>query len=99
VVATITLPTTPPQPPAANVPTSVTLAGSIAGTAISRPAQGTVQCTFTIPSNAPLGAQDVVVVFNPAPTYTLTGGLTITASAATAAPATRRSAVRRLRHP
>ena len=77
VTVTITLPTTPPQPPAANLPTSVTLAGTITGTAISRPAQGTVIATFAIPAGAPTGAQNVVVVFNPAPTYTLTGGFTI----------------------
>lgn len=77
VTVTITLPTTPPQPPAANLPTSVTLAGTITGTSISRPTQGTVVATFTIPANAPTGAQNVVVTFTPAPTYTLTGGVTI----------------------
>ena len=77
VTVTITLPTAPPQPPANLVPTSVTLAGTIAGTSISRPAQGTVVATFTIPAGAPTGAQNVVVTFNPAPTYTLTGGFTI----------------------
>ncbi len=82
ITALITLPITPPLPPAANIPTSITLAGTIAGTNISRPSQGTAQCTFVIPANAPTGAQNVVVVFNPAPTYTLTGGLTISAPAA-----------------
>jgi hypothetical protein len=82
ITALITLPTSPPQPPANAVPTSITLAGTIAGTNISRPSQGTAQCTFVIPANAPTGPQNVVVVFNPAPTYTLTGGLTITAAAA-----------------
>ncbi len=77
VTVTITLPTSPPQPPANLVPTSVTLAGTITGTAISRPSAGTVQATFVIPSNASTGAQNVVVVFSPAPTYTLTGGFTI----------------------
>jgi hypothetical protein len=77
VTVTITLPTTPPQPPANNVPTSVTLAGTISGTSISRPAQGTVLATFTIPANAPTGAQNIVVTFNPAPTYTMTGAFTI----------------------
>ena len=77
VIVTITLPTTPPQPPANVVPISVTLAGTIVGTAISRPAVGTAQATFTIPANAPTGAQNVVVVFSPGPTYTLTSGLTI----------------------
>jgi hypothetical protein len=77
VTISITLPTTPPQPPVNIVPVSVTLAGTIVGTAISRPAVGTAQATFTIPANAPTGAQNVVVVFSPGPTYTLTGGVTI----------------------
>jgi hypothetical protein len=77
VTVTITLPTTPPQPPAAMVPTSVTLAGTITGTSISRPASDTVLATFTIPAGAATGAQNVVVTFNPAPTYTFTGGFTI----------------------
>ena len=77
VTVTITLLTTPPQPPANVVPISVTLAGTIVGTAISRPAVGTAQATFVIPANAPTGAQNIVVVFSPGPTYTLTGGLTI----------------------
>ena len=77
VTVTITLPTTPPQPPANLVPTSVTLAGTITGTAVSRPATGTVLATFAIPANAPTGAQNVVITFTPAPTYTLAGGFTI----------------------
>lgn len=77
VTVTITLPTAPPQPPANNVPTSVTLAGTINGTSISRPDQGTVVATFAIPANAPTGAQNIVVTFNPAPTYTMTGAFTI----------------------
>lgn len=77
VTVTITLPTTPPQPPANMIPTSVTLAGTIAGTSVSRPAQGTVIATFAIPAGAPTGAQNIVVTFNPAPTYTMTGAFTI----------------------
>lgn len=77
VTITITLPTMPPQPPANLIPTSVTLAGTIVGSNLSRPAQGTVLATFTIPANAPTGAQNVVITFTPAPTYTLTGGFTI----------------------
>ena len=73
----ITLPTTPPQPPANLIPTSVTLAGPITGTSVSRPAQGTVIATFAIPAGAPTGAQNIVVTFNPAPTYTMTGAFTI----------------------
>ncbi len=78
VTVTITLPGSPPNPPANAPITSVTLAGSIGGTSVSDSAPGTVVATFTIPSNASIGAQNVVVTFqNPAPTYTLTGGFTI----------------------
>lgn len=77
VTVTITLPTTPPWPPANAPITSVTLAGSIAGTSISDATQGQVVATFVIPSNAPTNAQNVVVTFNMGPTYTLTGGFTI----------------------
>ena len=89
VTVTITLPTNPPQPPLTDpmtsqtvLPSSVTL-GSVTGTSISRPAQGTVVATFAIPANAATGAQNVVVTFPPPPgmqtgaTYTLTGGFTI----------------------
>lgn len=82
VTVTITLPDSPPWPPANAPVSSVTLANtvsntSIAATGISDATQGTVTATFTIPSNAPSGSQNVVVVFSPAPTYTLTGGFTI----------------------
>ena len=77
VTVTITLPTTPPWPPANAPISSVTLAGTIAGTSISDSTQGQVIATFTIPANAPTGAQNIVVVFNMGPTYTLTGGFTI----------------------
>ena len=77
VTVTITLPTNPPQPPLANVPASVTLAGTITGTAISRPATGSVLATFAIPAGAPTGAQNIVVTFTPAPTYTMTGAFTV----------------------
>ena len=74
VQVTITLPSTPPNPPAGAPITSVTLAGSIVGTGITDTVAGTVTATFTIPSNASTGLQNVVVVFNsPAPTYTVTG--------------------------
>ena len=89
VTVTITLPSNPPQPPLTDpmtsqtiLPQTVTL-GSITGTSISRPAQGTVVATFVIPGNATTGAQNVVVTFPPPPgqaqgaTYTLTGGVTI----------------------
>lgn len=77
VVVTITLPTTPPQPPANVIPASVTIGGTMVGASISRPSQGTAMATFTIPANATVGAQNVVVIFSPGPTYTLTGGITI----------------------
>ena len=77
VTVTITLPTTPPLPPAGIVPTSITLAGTIVGTAITRPTQATAVATFTIPAGAPTGAQSIVVVFTPGPTYTMTGAFTI----------------------
>jgi hypothetical protein len=77
ITVTITLPANPPQPPAGNVPTSVTLAGTIPGTGLSRPATNTVVATFAISAAAPIGAQNIVIVFNPAPTYTMTGAFTI----------------------
>jgi hypothetical protein len=77
ITVTITLPANPPLPPAGNVPTSVTLAGTIPGSGLSRPATNTVVATFAIPAAAPTGAQNIVIVFNPAPTYTMTGAFTI----------------------
>lgn len=77
VTVTIALPTSPMQPPVGVQPTSATLAGTIPGTSLSRPAQGTVIATFAIPAlGAPTGLQNIVVVF-PGPTYTLTGAFTI----------------------
>ncbi|MFZ9935763.1 MAG: YHYH protein [Luteolibacter sp.] len=81
VTLTITLPTTPRNPPVDVIPTSITIGGTIVGTSISRPSAATAQATFVIPANAATGAQNVVVVFAgpflPGPTYTLTGGFTI----------------------
>src|SRR6185436_1160884 len=77
VTVTITLPSFPPWPPASAPISSVTLAGTIVGTGVSDSTQGSVVATFTIPANAPTGAQNIVVVFNFGPTYTLTGGFTI----------------------
>ncbi len=89
VAVTITLPTNPPQPPLTDMqnntilPSSITLAGTITGASITRPAQGTVVCNFTLPANGPMGLQDIVIVFPPPPNqtqganYTLTGGFTI----------------------
>ncbi|HEV2454911.1 MAG TPA: hypothetical protein VGY98_11655, partial [Verrucomicrobiae bacterium] len=50
---------------------------SIAAAGISDSTQGTVVATFKIPSTAPAGLQNVVVVFQPAPTYTIANGFTI----------------------
>jgi hypothetical protein len=77
VYLTITLPSSPPNPPTLSVPTSVTLAGTINGTSISHPTTNTVTALFVIPANASTGAQNVVVTFSPNPAYTLTGGFTI----------------------
>ncbi len=73
----LTLPTSPPLPPAGVIPQSITLAGSITGTSLARPSQQTAQATMVIPAGAPTGAQNLVIVFNPGPTYTLTGGFTL----------------------
>ncbi|MFM2081573.1 MAG: hypothetical protein RL380_264 [Verrucomicrobiota bacterium] len=72
---TITLPTTPPNPPANAPITSVTL-GTLTATSSSYATAGTVIANFTIPSNAATGAQNVVVTFN-IPVFTLTNGFTI----------------------
>jgi hypothetical protein len=77
VVVTITLPANPPNPPVNVLPLSVTLGGTISGSSISRPAATTARATFTIPANATTGLKDLVIVFSPGPTYTLTGGFTI----------------------
>jgi hypothetical protein len=67
VTVTITLPGSPPNP-MENAPiTSVVLAGSINGSNISYTTQGTVIATFTIPSNASTGAQNIVVTFTSGP--------------------------------
>jgi len=76
VTITVTLPTTPPNPPANLVPLSVTM-GGIAGTALARPAATTARATFVIPAATTPGAKNVVVTFN-GPTYTLTNGFTVT---------------------
>jgi YHYH protein len=82
VTVTITLPSNPPWPPANAPITGVTLVNtasdtSIAATNILDSIQGTVVATFVIPSNAPTNSQNVVVQFQPMPTYTLTSGFTI----------------------
>ena len=72
---TITLPTTPPNPPTNAPITSVTL-GSLTATSSSYATAGTVIANFMILSNTPTGAQNVVVTFN-MPVFTLTNGFTI----------------------
>ena len=67
VTVTITLPSSPPWPPANAPITSVTLAGSISGTNISDSTQGTVVAVFTIPADAPTGAQNIAVTFTSGP--------------------------------
>ena len=75
ITLTITLPGTPPSPPAGAPITSVTM-GSLTATSTSYTTQGTVLANFTIPANATLGAQNVVVTFT-IPVFTFTGGFTI----------------------
>jgi hypothetical protein len=77
VTVTITLPSSPPNPPANAPITSVVLGGSITSTSNTDATAGTVVATFTIPSNATTGAQNIVVTFQSGPAYTLTGGFTI----------------------
>ena len=73
---TITLPSTPPNPPAGQKVSSVTV-GSITASSATCTTQGTVQAVVTIPANATTGTQNVVVIFQNGPTYTLTGGFTV----------------------
>jgi hypothetical protein len=77
VVLTITLPSSPPNPPIGAPISSVTI-GSITASSATSIATNLVQAVFTIPSNyTPTGAQNVTVNFNPMPSYRLTGGFTI----------------------
>jgi hypothetical protein len=74
----ITLPGSPPSPPANAPITSVTL-GSLTATSDSDATQGTVLANFTIPANATTGLQSVVVTFKSGPPpYTFSNALTIT---------------------
>ena len=75
VTVTITLPTSPPLPPANNLPASITM-GGITGSTISRPTQGTAVATFIVPANATTGLKTIVVTFTPGPTYTMTNTVT-----------------------
>ena len=76
VYITITLGNTPPLPPAGPTPTNAVLAGTIIGSNIARPATNLVTATFLIPTNAATGSQNLVVSFNPAPSYTNTFTIT-----------------------
>lgn len=67
VVLTITLPSSPPNPPAGAPLTSVTLAGTITASSATCTAQGTVVALFSIPTNSVTGAQNVVVTFQSGP--------------------------------
>ena len=40
---------------------------SISGSSISHPATNIVVCTFTIPTNAPTGSQNIVITFTGPP--------------------------------
>ncbi len=71
VTVTITLPSSPPNPPANAPITSVVLGGSITSTSNTDATVGTVVSTFTIPSNATTGAQNIVVTFQSGPAYTI----------------------------
>ncbi|HEY4416128.1 MAG TPA: YHYH protein [Verrucomicrobiae bacterium] len=66
VIITITLPSSPPNPPANAPITSVTMDGITASSATCT-AQGTVVAAFMIPSNATTGAQNIVVTFASGP--------------------------------
>lgn len=82
VVLTITLPSSPPWPPANAPLTSAMLepvsgGSNIIGTNLLDTTQGTVVGTFPIPSYATTNLQNVVVTFTSGPTYTLTNGFTI----------------------
>ena len=78
VLLTITLSSSPPNPPAGAPITSVTV-GSITAITSTCTASGTVTALFTIPSTyTPTGSQTVTVTFqSPAPTYTLSSYFTI----------------------
>ena len=75
----ITLPGTPPSPPANAPITSVTL-GSLAATSVSDATSGTVLASFMITTNnSTIGEQTVVVTFTSGPPpYTFSNALTIT---------------------
>ncbi|MFO1487999.1 MAG: YHYH protein [Verrucomicrobiota bacterium] len=75
ITLTITLPGTPPSPPANAPITSVTM-GSLTAVSTSYQTSGTVLATFNIPANATLGAQTVTVQFS-IPSFQFVNGFTI----------------------
>jgi YHYH protein len=78
VLLTITLPGSPPNPPSGAPVTSVTIGGSLTATSATCTASGIVTAIIAIPANTVVtNLQNVVVQFNPMPSYTLTGGFTI----------------------
>jgi hypothetical protein len=82
VMMTITLPTSPPNPPINLMVSTVFLtntstAFNITGLSVTRPTTNTVTAIFPIPNNASAQALNVQVDFSPMPTYTLSGGFTI----------------------
>ena len=77
ITLSITLPGTPPSPPANAPITSVTL-GSLTATSYTDATQGTVLANFTIPASATTGSQTVVVTFTSGPPpFTFNNALTI----------------------
>jgi len=78
ITLSITLPGSPPSPPAGAPLTIVTL-GSLTATSASDATSGTVLANFFISSTNATGAQNVVVTFTSGPPpYTFTGGFTVT---------------------
>ncbi len=74
VIVTITLSSAPPL---TSKPLSVTLAGSIVGTSITRPSANTVSARFVIPEGATTGAQDIDITFSASPSENVPGALVI----------------------
>ncbi len=71
------LATPPPSPPVTSIPT-ITLAGSISGTVVSRPATNIVVATFVIPANTTAtNLQNIVITFSPGPPNPWTNSFTI----------------------
>ena len=77
ITLSITLPGTPPSPPA-NAPITSVMLGATTATSSSYAVQGTVLANFYISSTNALGTQNVVVTFTSGPPpYTFTSAFTI----------------------